>query len=62
MTEPSPNKKPKQPSENYDRLLKGEITSKQYVKTLKKQAQSGRYVSRRASKGGAVAAFRRASA
>ena len=61
MTEPSPNKKPKQPSENYDRLLKGEITSKQYVKTLKKQAQSGRYVSRRAAKGGA-AAFPKASA
>jgi len=49
VTEPSPNNKPKQSSQYYDRLLKGEITSKQYVKTLKKQAQSGRHISRRSA-------------
>jgi hypothetical protein len=40
-----PNPKQSEHSRQYDRLLKGEITSKDYVKTLK-QAQSGRYSSR----------------
>lgn len=47
LTEPTPNHKTKQPSRTYDKLLKGEITSKQYVKMLKQQARSGKYVSRR---------------
>lgn len=44
MTDRTPEKPPK-PSPQYDRLLKGEITSKQYVQSLK-SARSGRYVSR----------------
>jgi hypothetical protein len=40
-----PNPKKSEQSSQYDRLLKGEITSKDYVNTLK-QAQSGRYSSR----------------
>jgi hypothetical protein len=44
MTDRTPSKPPR-PSPQYDRLLKGEITSKQYVKSLK-SARSGRHASR----------------
>lgn len=46
VSDPSPKKS--EHSRQYDRLLKGEITSKQYVKTLK-QAHSGRYSSPRST-------------
>jgi hypothetical protein len=46
VSDPSQKKTEKsEHSRQYDRLLKGEITSKDYVNTLK-QAQSGRYSSR----------------
>ena len=45
MSDPSPKKK-KQSSGQYDRLLQGKITSKQYVQTLRKQAKSGRYATK----------------
>jgi hypothetical protein len=49
----SPKKPPKSP-QRYDRLLKGEISAKQYVKSLQQEArarrsaQSSSYASRRA--------------
>jgi hypothetical protein len=43
MTELAP-RRPKQPSPEYDRLLRGEISSKQYVDSLK-QAKPEPYVS-----------------
>lgn len=40
---PLANTSPQEKTEQeYDRLLRGEITSKQYVETLKEQASSGR--------------------
>ena len=46
LAEQSP-KRTRQPSKQYDRLLKGEITSKEYVKTLKKEAKTGHHSARK---------------
>jgi hypothetical protein len=54
MTDRTPKQQPQKPSPQYDRLLKGEITSEQYVKSLK-SARSGRYVSRN-TRGGSASA------
>jgi hypothetical protein len=51
----SPSPKPRaESSRQYDRLLKGEITSKQYVQSLKKEARRD-VATRRTSKRRAAA-------
>lgn len=53
MTDPT-QKKSQQAMSPYDRLLRGEISSKQYVKSLK-QAKTGRYVASKNRRGTAAA-------
>jgi hypothetical protein len=50
-------KKPQKTSQRYDRLLKGEISSKQYVKALQQEARA-----RRSTHGGPNASRRAGSA